>query len=103
MSRRRPRKLHNLSRSADGLWRFQMVNPETGERTRISLGRVSEDEAIAMRDEILAGTGNLLKPKHGTAVRFVEVTELYLGSPRFEWIRGPAGSFCKNRLDRHAT
>ena len=54
MARRGPRKLRNLSRSPDGRWRFQMTNPETRERVRVSLGKVSEDEAIAMRDEILA-------------------------------------------------
>ena len=52
MARRRPRKLRNLSRSADGLWRFQATNSD-GKRVRISLGTRDQDEAIRMRDEIL--------------------------------------------------
>ena len=42
MTRRRPRKLRNLTQSSDGRWRFQMVNPETKERVRVSLGHVTE-------------------------------------------------------------
>ena len=78
MSRRpRPRKLRNLSKSADGLWRFQVMGSD-GKRVRISLGTRDQDEAIRLRDEILSGTGNIMKPKTGAPIRFAEMAELYL-------------------------
>jgi integrase len=75
---RRGRKYRNLTRSADGIWRFQMTNPETKERVRVSLGTRDLDEAVRMRDEILSGTGNFVKPKRGAAVRFAEMAQSYL-------------------------
>ena len=75
--RRRPRKLRNLTKSADGLWRFQAVNSD-GKRVRISLGTRDQDEAIRIRDEILSGTGRIMKPKSGAPIRFAEMAELYL-------------------------
>ena len=77
---RRPkgRKYRNLSRSADGIWRFQVTNPETRERTRVSLGTRDIDEAVEMKDEILSGTGNIVKPRRSAPTRFAEMAERYL-------------------------
>ena len=77
---RRPkgRKYRNLSRSTDGIWRFQVTNPESKERVRVSLGTRDLEEAVRMRDELLSGTGNIVKPQRGAPTRFAEMTERYL-------------------------
>lgn len=77
MRRRRPRKLINLTKSREGVWRFQHTSSD-GDRVRISLGTRDQAEAMRMRDEILSGTGNLVKPKVGAPMRFAEIAQLYL-------------------------
>ena len=77
---RRPkgRKYRNLTQSAKGFWRFQITNPETKERLRVSLGTRDLEEAVRMRDEILSGTGTIVKPQRDAPTRFAEMTKLYL-------------------------
>ena len=77
---RRPkgRKYRNLTRSTDGIWRFQVMNPQSKERVRVSLGTRDLEEAVRMRDELLSGTGNLIKPRSGAPTRFAEMAERYL-------------------------
>ncbi len=70
------KKYRNLSKSADGIWRFQITTG--GERTRVSLGTRDLEQAVRDRDEILSGTGNIIKPQRGGSTRFAEMAERYL-------------------------
>ncbi len=71
------RELRGLTQSEEGYWRYQGTDAE-GNRTRVSLGRVSKEEAIAMRDELLAGTGGIVDQRHGEPTRFAELAVRYL-------------------------
>lgn len=76
MSRRRTRKLRNLTKDRDGWWRFQRTDKNG--RVRISLGTRDQEMAIAIRDEILSGTGRIIKPQRGAPTRFAEMAGRYL-------------------------
>ena len=65
MRRPKGKKFRNLTRSPEGVWHFQATNGE-GKRVRVSLGTYDPDEAIKLRDEILAGTGGIIAAKRGS-------------------------------------
>ncbi len=59
-----------------------MVNPDTKERVRVQLGRITEAEAVARRDAILDGTGNIIRPTGVPGeIHFAELVDPLLALP----------------------
>ena len=73
----RYKKLQNLTVDKRGYWRFVRPYGADGKRVRKSLGKISEAEAVALRDALLNGAGGaVVLPE--SKISFADVAKLYL-------------------------